>query len=72
MIPASGRNNRGTSRLSPGFNSGADISSNVMPELGQVYIPPNSMDNPYGPTGPYHNITRTFTWSETNLCKQGG
>jgi RHS repeat-associated protein len=29
-------------------------------------------DNPYGVTGPYHNITQTFTWTESNLCKQGG
>jgi len=29
-------------------------------------------DNPYGPTGPYHNITQTFTWTEDNLCEQGG
>jgi hypothetical protein len=29
-------------------------------------------DNPYGPTGPYHNITQNFTWTENNLCKQGG
>jgi RHS repeat-associated protein len=29
-------------------------------------------DNPYGPTGPFHNITQTFTWTENNLCKQGG
>lgn len=29
-------------------------------------------DNPYGPNGPFHNITQTFTWTENNLCKQGG
>ncbi len=26
-------------------------------------------DNPYGANGPFHNITQTFTWMETNLCK---
>ena len=43
-----------------------------MPELGEIYILPTSMDNPYGPTGPYHNITQTLTWTESNLCKKGG
>ncbi len=32
----------------------------------------NLSDNPYGPNGPFHNITQTFTWTESNLCKQGG
>jgi hypothetical protein len=26
-------------------------------------------DNPYGPAGPFHNITQTFQWTEKNLCK---
>jgi RHS repeat-associated protein len=29
-------------------------------------------DNPYGTSGPFHNIQQMFTWTEGNLCKQGG
>src|ERR1700737_3205817 len=29
-------------------------------------------DNPYGPNGPYHNITQTFTWTENNPANGRG
>jgi RHS repeat-associated protein len=32
-------------------------------------IDPNGLNNPYGPSGPYHNITQIFTWSENNPCQ---
>ncbi len=35
-------------------------------------IDPNSLNNPNGPSGQFHNITQNFTWTENNLCKQGG
>jgi RHS repeat-associated protein len=35
-------------------------------------IDPNSLNNPNGPDGQFHNITQTFTWTENNLCTQGG
>jgi RHS repeat-associated protein len=28
--------------------------------------------NPYGANGSFHDITQKFTWTENNLCKQGG
>lgn len=62
----------GETTWAPYINAAADVGSTLMPELGEVYVSPASMDNPYGPTGPYHNITQPFTWSEDNLCKQGG
>ena len=44
----------------------------IFNEIAGSNIDPNGMNNPKGPTGPYHNITQTFTWSENNLCQQGG
>jgi RHS repeat-associated protein len=62
----------GETTWAPPLNSVTQAASNLMPELDQLYIPPTSMNDPYGSTGPYHNITQTFTWTESNLCKQGG
>jgi len=39
---------------------------------GQLPGPQNLLgtaDNPFGPTGPAHNVNQTFSWAETGLCK---